>query len=89
MKLLGPNFRKQPTGMLTLPISSTHDGDVGGANVNTVEASLNEQELCNRRLDFCMNKNTDQTLANAHQTWFVPMTASRMLEFDKRFFQPS
>lgn len=28
-----------------------------------------------------MSENTDQTLATAHQTWFVPMTASRMLKF--------
>lgn len=31
-----------------------------------------------------MNENTGQTLATVHQTWFVPMTASRMLEFDSR-----
>lgn len=38
----------------------------------------------NRRLNISMNENTDQTLATAHQTWFAPMTASRMLEFDSR-----
>lgn len=31
-----------------------------------------------------MKENTEQTLASAHQTWLVPMTASRMLEFDSR-----